>query len=131
MAKIWTRKDVEEALLLMQDTVSLNAPINEDGCGNEIELESLLEDPGPSLEELVLQKESGERLREYMAKYLSSREIDVLEKRYGLDGQPTMTLDEIGREKGMTRERVRQIEDKAIRRLRLVFARKNINLEDI
>jgi DNA-directed RNA polymerase sigma subunit (sigma70/sigma32) len=131
LTKIWTREDVEEALLLMQDTLSLNAPINEDDRGNETELEFLLEDPGPSVEELVLRKESGKRLREYMAEYLKPREIEVLEKRYGFDGQPIMTLEEIGREKKMTRERVRQIEERAIRRLRLVFACKNITLEDI
>lgn len=50
---------------------------------------------------------------------LSSREQEVLRLRHGLDGEPRMTLDEIGQLFGVTRERIRQIESKALRRLRV------------
>jgi hypothetical protein len=52
---------------------------------------------------------------------LSEREIDLLRMRFGLDGGPEMTLEEAGREFGLTRERMRQIEAKALSRLRHPF----------
>lgn len=60
----------------------------------------------------------GERLRELVSR-LSEREQFVLVRRYGLDGHPAMTLQEVAEDRHVTRERIRQIEAKALRRLRL------------
>jgi len=49
---------------------------------------------------------------------LSPREIDVISSYYGLKGHKSLTLEEIGEMYGLTRERVRQIKERAIRRLR-------------
>ena len=49
---------------------------------------------------------------------LSSREMAIVQLRYGLDGHKPMTLEETGRALGLTRERVRQIKDKALRKLK-------------
>ena len=58
-----------------------------------------------------------------MVASLPERERAVLELRYGLAGREPMTLDEIGLEFGVTRERIRQVESRAVRRLhRLVSA---------
>ena len=49
---------------------------------------------------------------------LSAREVEVLSSYYGLNGHKSLTLEEIGELYGLTRERVRQIKERAIRRLR-------------
>lgn len=57
---------------------------------------------------------------------LSPREVDVLNSYYGLNGHKPLTLEEIGELYGLTRERVRQIKERAIRRLRKSFGRKRL-----
>jgi RNA polymerase primary sigma factor len=57
---------------------------------------------------------------------LSPREIDVLNCYYGLNGHKSLTLEEIAELYGLTRERVRQIKERAIRRLRKSFNRKKL-----
>jgi RNA polymerase primary sigma factor len=49
---------------------------------------------------------------------LAPRERAVLELRYGLDGKPPRTLDEVGRTFNVTRERIRQIENQSLKKLR-------------
>lgn len=57
---------------------------------------------------------------------LSPREVDVLNSYYGLNGHKPLSLEEIGELYGLTRERVRQIKERAIRRLRKSFNRKRL-----
>lgn len=131
MAEVWTRKRVEEALLLAQDVLSLNAPICVDERGDETELEFLIEDTSPSPEEVAIGEQTKEHLMQYLQTYLKPREVEILKMRFGFETDTPMTLEEIGRLFGMTRERIRQIEQKAIRKLRIVFSNKNITKEDI
>ena len=56
---------------------------------------------------------------------LTERERAVLERRFGLDGEPAESLNEIGRRIGLSRERVRQIEMQARRRIRRALSRRN------
>jgi RNA polymerase primary sigma factor len=82
-------------------------------------LEDVLEDPeiaDPS-DGIELEQAWAHVARE-LARSLDERERRILEWRYGLDGQPVLTLEQIGKRLGLSRERVRQIEDKALRRLR-------------
>ncbi len=57
---------------------------------------------------------------------LSQREADILRYYFGLNGAPPHTLEEIGEKFGLTRERVRQIKEKAIRRLKHTSRSKNL-----
>ena len=60
-------------------------------------------------------------LKEHLLEVLSTltpRENEVIRKRYGLDDARTKTLEDVGREFNVTRERIRQIEAKALRKLR-------------
>jgi RNA polymerase nonessential primary-like sigma factor len=55
---------------------------------------------------------------------LRSREREVIVRRFGLEGHRAMTLEEIGNELACTRERVRQIQDEALKRMRRAFGRR-------
>ena len=98
-----------------RDPVSLHTPVGEDG---EAELGDLIEDsqaiqPGEAASMTLLQ----EQLHSVLGT-LPEREAGVVSLRFGLtDGQPK-TLEEIGKVYGVTRERIRQIESKAMSKLR-------------
>ncbi|MBR2897899.1 MAG: sigma-70 family RNA polymerase sigma factor [Oscillospiraceae bacterium] len=106
---------VEEILSLTREPISLEAPANnDDGSSN---FGQMLEDdhtPQPAEETAKLM------LREQMdmvLKRLSPREERVLRLRFGLEGDRVHTLEEVGQLLNVTRERVRQIEHKALRKL--------------
>ncbi|KAK9826005.1 hypothetical protein WJX74_004764 [Apatococcus lobatus] len=94
---------------------SLEQPLNSEGDSKS--LEDMLEDDGPSMNELVVH---GGLISDVnnLLHTLSPREQGVLRLRYGLDGQGERTLDDIGRFFKVTRERVRQVETKALLKLR-------------
>ena len=56
---------------------------------------------------------------------LNQRESKILRYRFGLDGETPRTLEEVGREFGVTRERIRQIENKALRKLKYNQSRRS------
>lgn len=105
---------IDEALSINGKHVSVDAPFA-DGEDNSL-LDVLVNDSSPSADkQLVL-----ESLRQEIQKVLSclnERERLIIQAYFGIE-QPEMTLDEIGIKYGLTRERVRQIKEKAIRRLR-------------
>jgi RNA polymerase primary sigma factor len=108
-----------ELLAVSQSLVSLDRPLGEDG---ETTLaDSLQEEPAEQTEELacthVNQQELHIRIEALLAT-LNPRERLVLHLRFGLDGTKGRTLEEIGKLLGVTRERVRQMETKALDKLR-------------
>jgi RNA polymerase primary sigma factor len=105
----------EAARALRQSVVSLETPVGEDEEGT---LGSVLEDlVTPSPEEEATREVMRDRVRGALA-VLTPRERTVIELRFGiLDGKPR-TLDVVGRELGVTRERARQIEAQALAKLR-------------
>jgi len=106
---------VRELLIACRGTVSLEAPVGEDGdavLGDLVPDVQALE-PAAFAAKQLLKKEVGSLLAE-----LTSRERRILELRYGLGSQEPRTLQEIGLEVGLTRERVRQIEGEALDKLR-------------
>ena len=108
-------EEVEHIRRSAQTPVSLEKPVGDDDeseFGHFITDENL---PLPDEEaEITLRKET---LRKILGT-LSSRERQVLELRYGLDGQHPRTLDEVGRTFNVTRERIRQIENQSLKKLR-------------
>ena len=105
---------VDEAMMANTRHVSVDAPFV-DGEDNSL-LDVLVNDDAPMADrQLVV-----ESLRDEIAVFLQTlndRERSVVSAFYGI-GQPEMTLEEIGNKYGLTRERVRQIKEKAIRHLR-------------
>ena len=110
--------DVEQVRLLLasnQNTLSLNEPVDEDG---EAEFGDLLEQYViPDTDEQLLQESFEETLREALAT-LSEKEREILTLRFGLGDDTPRTLREIGEALGISRERVRQIENQALTKLR-------------
>jgi RNA polymerase primary sigma factor len=106
---------VSEILQMSQEPVSLETPIGEDA---ENELGDLIEDrTAPAPADVAAQSSVRRQVDEALGN-LTERERKVLELRFGLaDGRPR-TLEEIGGELNLTRERIRQIERKALGRLR-------------
>jgi RNA polymerase primary sigma factor len=104
----------QEILRISQDTVSLEQPLGED----DFSLSDTLEDPAaPSPSESAIRAMLAEALRDVLAE-LSERERRVVRLRFGLDDGQVRTLEEVGKEFGVTRERVRQIESKTLAKLR-------------
>lgn len=126
----YTAKEIEQIMLLAQGVISLNAPVG-DTYDMDTELGDLIEDPNPTPEEEAVITNRREVIASYLRKYLSPREQKVIILRFGLESGRPMTLEEIGREYGITRERVRQVEAKAIRKLRFRFAKNKITWENI
>jgi RNA polymerase primary sigma factor len=112
-----TPREVETMLRSSIRHVSLDAPITGADDNDATMLDVLMTEDAPE-PDLDLMNES---LREEVAaglSILSPREVEVIASYYGLNGYKALTLDEIGELYGLTRERVRQIKERAIRRLR-------------
>jgi RNA polymerase primary sigma factor len=110
---------VEEALATPEAAVSLERPIGDDGDGELGDLIASEHAPDP-LDE-VAETLHSETLRFALA-HLPEQERRTLELRFGLDGTDGLPLEAIGRELGLSRERVRQLEERALRRLRSLMA---------
>ena len=113
--KVALLDEVEQILRSAQAPVSLEKPV-----GDEEESEFghfLTDDNAPLPDEAAETLMRMETLRKLLGT-LSHRERRVLELRYGLDGEHPRTLDEVGRTFNVTRERIRQIENQSLKKLR-------------
>lgn len=114
---------VREIMKISQKTTSLETPIGDDDdsyLGDFIPDESQLS-PYDATSKRLLKENINEVLHA-----LSDREARVLKMRFGLEGQRPMTLEEVGKKFGVTRERIRQIEAKALRKLKHPSRRKKL-----
>ena len=106
---------VREILKIAQDPVSLETPIGEE---EDSHLGDFIEDEGASEPSEVAASTLLKEQLEEVLKTLTPREAKVLELRFGIKDGRTRTLEEVGKEFNVTRERIRQIEAKALRKLR-------------
>ncbi|HBS86758.1 MAG: RNA polymerase subunit sigma [Bacteroidetes bacterium GWF2_38_335] len=115
--------DIKESMKTTSRHVSMDAPLTEGEDSNMYELISAKDTPLPDRELIT------ESLRKEIERALSTltqREADIIRLYYGLNDKAQHTLEEIGEEFDLTRERVRQIKEKAIRRLKHTSRCKNL-----
>ncbi len=114
---------VREIFKIAQETTSLEAPVGEDQ-------ESILGDFIPDESQLSpVDQASKQLLKDHLDEVLGTlteRESKVLKLRFGLEATKQMTLEEVGKVFGVTRERIRQIEAKALRKLKHPSRRKKL-----
>jgi RNA polymerase primary sigma factor len=109
-------KRVQELLDLVEDPISLETPV---GDGESMYADLIEDIHSERPDESTSQKLRRKELAEAMLR-LNPRMRRVLSLRFGLDGAPPQTLEEVGAGLGITRERVRQLESRALRELRAV-----------
>jgi RNA polymerase primary sigma factor len=114
---------VLEIMKISQKTTSLETPIGdeEDSYLGDFIPDETTDSPYDMTSRQLLKENLDEVLQA-----LSDRESRVLKMRFGLGGKKPMTLEEVGREFGVTRERIRQIEAKALRKLKHPSRRKKL-----
>ena len=105
--------DVEDLEILAEKQVSLSERMHEDDLTVEERLKDSL---APSVEDQIVRASAERQVREILSS-LDDKEARVLKLRFGLEGKSPQTLQKIGNALHLTRERVRQIEQRAIRKL--------------
>ncbi len=123
-----SEKDVDHIQGLMRKTYSLDSPI---AAGTTASLKDIIEDKSQAS---PVSNAEGVQRRKGLIQWLSMlnpNERKVIILRFGLHGDEPSTLEQIGKVFGLTRERVRQIEAVALRKLRAIMTEKTIRAEDI
>ena len=116
-----TAEKVEEILKIALDPVSLETPTGEEESST---LSDFIEDPNTVSPEAYANNQFLREEIEHLLLTLNEREQKILRMRFGLDDGIVHTLDEVGKECKVTRERIRQLENKALRKLQHTIASK-------
>ncbi len=109
---------IEDALNFSNIHVSMDAPLRDEDASNLYDV--MLNDESPDPEEGLMNVSLRQEIERSLAT-LGDREAEILRHYFGLNGYQPYTLEEIGEEFGLTRERVRQIKEKAIKKLKNQF----------
>ena len=106
---------VQTVMDMAQATTSLDLAVDDDG---ETTMGDLIADSSAENPYQNMVKEANAQIVEAVLSTLSNKEADILRMRFGIGADKPMTLEEVGQHYGVTRERIRQVENKAIRKLR-------------
>jgi RNA polymerase sigma factor (sigma-70 family) len=129
-ASFWVRKSIREAVAVQPHTIHVPRYAREHGAAvprvirldlprnpdETLTVADRLRDPDPPAVEMIARQRQMRNLRRHVVR-LTPRDRSVIAWRYGLDGQPEQTLNEIARRLRLSRERVRQIEVAALAQL--------------
>ncbi len=125
-----TIEQVREAVRSNSNPVSLDERLGDDEDRTRHDLMAIPDTEAASAFESVHRQSMGRAARHQMEKHLSRVEIDVLHKRFALDGADReWTLQEVADTYGLSRERIRQIQDRALQKLRAGLEGDHIDLE--
>jgi RNA polymerase nonessential primary-like sigma factor len=121
-------EDVKRMLGLNERVTSVDTPLGPDSDKSLLDTiaDSHVSDPSQLLQESDIKDSIGIWLGE-----LTEKQCEVVSRRFGLRGYETSTLEEVGREIGLTRERVRQIQVEALKRLRVIMETQGLSSESI
>ena len=115
----WSEEEVLKMIKYSNDTISLDQPIGEEEHGEQTVLADFIEAENQNVEGIATSKFDSESLMKVVKARLSDRELLVVSRRFGIyPYNRCETLEEIGKDLNVTRERIRQIEEKALRKLR-------------
>ncbi|MDB4370621.1 sigma-70 family RNA polymerase sigma factor [Mariniblastus sp.] len=116
-------EDVERHFQVQRDTCSLDAPGNRSGMGEASDssvVSAIADQASLASDSLAIEKERVQRIRKMMAQSLTSREREVISLRFGFRDGSGKSFSEVGREMGLTRQRVCQVEKQALAKLEQV-----------
>lgn len=120
--------DVQRMLGLNERVTSMDVPI---GASSDKTLADTIPDQQPSDPALLLQESNlSESIDDWLTE-LTEKQREVIARRFGLRGYEMSTLEEVGREIGLTRERVRQIQVEALKRLRDILEKQGLDSESL
>lgn len=116
--------DVKRMLCLNERVISMDTPVGPDSDSSMVDLiaDIQVSDPSQLLQDTDIKDNIAVWLDE-----LSDKQREVVSRRFGLRGYESSTLEEVGREIGLTRERVRQIQVEALKRLRNIMETQGLN----
>ena len=117
---------VSDLLTISQDIVSIDSPVKK-GEESDTALGEFIEDESDGPEKQVMDSALREEVRSLLTR-LSDKERDIIELRYGLGGEKPMSLKEIGVRYSLTKERIRQIEKRALEKLRAYSEEKDVGV---
>ena len=118
-----TAEEVSDLMALGEAPASLDSPVGDE---NGAPLLHLVPDPSAGAPEWHLAQRELQALMDQWLDELPAKQRIVIERRYGLNGQDPATLDDLARELGLTRERVRQIQQEALARLQHTLSSRGV-----
>lgn len=120
--------DVRKMLKLNERVTSIDTPLGNDSERSIVDTVADLTEQDPS--ELLQNQDLSQNLDRWLGE-LSEKQREVVSRRFGLRGYQPATLEDVGREIGLTRERVRQIQVDALKRLRITLERHGLTPEQV
>ena len=121
-------EEIRSALALNSGTISLDTPLDIDP---QLTIgDGVIDENTPTPDLMLEQSEIHEHLHEWLGR-LNPRQRSVIERRYGLNGYDTQTLEQLTEDLDLTRERVRQIQLEALKKLKQISHHDGVSREDV
>ena len=120
--------DVKQMLGLNERVASVDAPLEADP--DRSLLDAIADDRTPDPEKILQDEDLHAQIQAWLNE-LSDKQREVVERRFGLNGREIATLEQVGADIGVTRERVRQIQVEALRRLRSMLEKRGYSIDSL